>query len=220
MQAEVPHEQLRVNGNTHVKINLIYLAEVFFSKFYVNIIGDIVNGLLAVVYFRTRNLNNTDEQILLQNSIIAILISYAVDLSMRFTLVANATRYYGQNLRIIDVEEKITFVRNKIYITCSVVLGVLLQIPRIPLFYYFIPLTKSTMCDLYGPANCDMLKAICVVDLIITCVFGTSLLLGLMILPTYLTGILKDIATFVRDNMIGLLYGNAVNSLTFDVGID
>lgn len=217
MQAEVPPANHQINGNTHVNINLMYLAEVFFGKWYLGAITDIFNILLAIVYFRTTNLNDGYDQILLQNSIIATLFTIGISLLMRISMVVNATRYYGQNLKITDADDKIIFKNNKIFLTFSVIICMLCQIPRILIFYYFIPLTKSTICDLYGSSNCDMLKAFCVVNLIVTSIFGIILFFGLMVLPALLTGISKDIATFVRDNVIGLLCGNSANSVTIDV---
>lgn len=211
MQPEVPHDEHRVNGNTHVKIDLKYLLEIFFGKWYVGVISDIFCSLIIIVYFRTTNLNNTYEQIVLQNSIIAILFTIGIGLLIRIMHVLHAMRYYGQNLRVTEADDKIIFKNNKIYLTFGMVVGVLFQIPRIPLYYYFIPLTKSEMCDLYGPANCDMLKAFCVVNLCLACFLAFALFCGLLILPTYLTGIPKDVAMFVRDNIIGLFLGNIVS---------
>lgn len=205
-------EEHRINGNTHVKINLKYLLEIFFGKFGLGIISDVFSILLAIVYFRTKNFNNNADQRWLQNSIVASLFTIGIGLLIRATHTIHAARFYGQNLRVTEADEKITFKNNKIYLTFCLVISVMFQILRIPIFYYFIPLTKSEMCDLYGPANCDMLKAFCVVNLIMACFLGLSAFCGLLILPTYLTGIPKDIATFVRDNIFGLFFGNMVGS--------
>lgn len=213
-------EEHRINENTHVKINLKYILEVFFGKWYIGICSDVFNILLIIVYFRTINLNDGDDQILLQNSIIATLFTIGVSLVMRCAMVINAAQYYGQNLRITEADEKITFKDNKMYLTTVTIIGVVFLIPRVPILYYFIPFTKSTMCDLYGPFNCDILKAISVINLITIGILGITLFFGLLLLPTYLTGTSKDIATFVRDNIFGLLFGNVLNSIVAIVEVN
>jgi hypothetical protein len=69
------------------------------------------------------------------------------------------------------------------------------------------------MCDLYGPSNCDMLKAFSVVTLMTSGVFAISLFALFLAWPNYLTGTPKNIVTFIRDNIFGLLCGNVVNSI-------
>jgi hypothetical protein len=203
----------RQNGNTHVRVNIRYLSEVFFQKYYYGIMGDVFNILLIIVYFRTMNLHNDDQQTLLQNSIIATLFTYGAGLLLRTGLVLNALRYYGQNLRIEEANEKVTFETNKIYLWLAGIFGTICIIPRIPIMYYFIPLTKTAMCDLYGPSNCDMLKAFSVVTLMTSGVFAISLFALFLAWPNYLTGTPKNIVTFIRDNIFGLLCGNVVNSI-------
>jgi hypothetical protein len=66
-------EEHRVNENTHTKINVQYLTEVFFGKHYIGLIGDCFNILIAIIYFRTLNLINNYDQILIQKSLIALL---------------------------------------------------------------------------------------------------------------------------------------------------
>lgn len=209
---QVQQENQRINQNTHVKINLNYLTEVFFGKYYIGIVGDIFNVLMTIVYFRTTHLNNNYQQKLLQNYIIATVFTFGFGLLIRTVFVGNAIKYYGQNLTISEVKKKITFIDNKFFLTFLLIFTLLFQLPRVLIYNYFIPLTKSTMCDLYGPINCYILKAFCVVNLIITFVLFVMYFCGLLFLPTYFTGIEKDIATFFRNNIIGLIFGNIINS--------
>jgi hypothetical protein len=45
-------------------------------------------------------------------------------------------------------------------------------------------------------------------------VIGITYFIGFLALPTYFTGTAKNITMFLRDNIVGLIYGNIINGIT------
>lgn len=218
MELELPHiegeqNEHRINENTHTKIDFCYMSRVLFGKYYSGIIPDIFNILLAIVYFRTSNLTHTYNQRVVHNAIIGALFCYGISVLIVIIKVANAYRYYGQHLTEIQIKKKITFESNNTFVFIGVAFSVLFRVPSIFIMYYFVPFTKTTMCDTYGELNCNLMKAYCTYELGITSVLGLLLFFVFMLSPIYLKGIPKTITTFIVQNIFGLIFGNIMTTI-------
>lgn len=212
MQEENNRREHLINENMHVNINFIFLLKLFFGEKFIVFVSDVFDILLIIVYFNTSHTKNYD-QILVRKSIVASMFMYLITLTIRVLKIINASQYFGQNLRLQEVEKKITFEKNNVFINVMFVISILFQCPSTVLLYYFVPFSKSTMCNIYGTFYCNMIRAYCVLSLLFMSIILIGLFSILCAVEAFVPkGICRDSLMFFRNNLIGLMYGNFINS--------
>jgi hypothetical protein len=208
----------RINENTHTKINLLFLVKVFGWDNHISWIVDCFDILAVIVYFRIRDIHETYAQKIILNSFFAVFILFLINLFLRFAKVFNASRYYGQQLPKRFVNKNILFEKNIYVIVCFMFVIELFHICAIPILYYFVPFTKSTMCEIYGNVTCNLIKSFCTIELILLPISSLICFFGILMVPIVLEkGILKNIVLFVSNNIMGLLFGNAITTIFYIV---
>lgn len=214
MEQPVEQEHRR-NANTHVTVNITCLVKSFLGKYYLQLLSHVFHILLTIVYFGTSNVIETVDEKFVHNSIIAILFIWGFSILMQLGICANIARFYMQEITHAKLKE-ISLEENKTLLWFSIIFVIPTNIPRAIVAYYFIPFTKSTICDAFGETHCVLTKIYIVYAMTGMCLCGMLLFCGFLICPNYLTGTPKNIMLFIRDNTLGLLFGNIMNTVSIN----
>jgi len=118
--------------------------------------------------------------------------------------------HYGSILTIAD--EKTYNIHNhpyqEVFSSVRSYIGI---VPRTIIIYFFIPFTKTEMCHQIGKTNCILIKIYSIYYLIVIGILGIVALIYFLNLSNRLTnGWKKNIVIFIRNNLIGLIFGNIV----------
>jgi hypothetical protein len=202
---------VRINRATHIKIDLVYFLQIFFCKYYTLITYDGIEILSLIVFLNTCGITGL-KQNLVHYSLLASICLWGISLITRSVLCVYMLPHYGSVLTIADEKRynKTTHLYVENFSTVRTYIGV---IPRTIVLYFFIPLTNTELCHNIGETNCIMMKIYSVYYLISIGVLAIITLGYFFGLSITMRGIWRYPIIFIRNNLIGLLYGNFANTI-------
>jgi len=172
--------------------------------------------LIVIVYFST-NYTENNNQIFVRNSLTTVCILYLLELIKKFFIFFNSLRHFGKNLNEKEISQHIYLENDILFIIFNLALVFSETIAGAFLVYYFVPFSKTYMCNIYGLLYCNMIKAYCVFYLIFMPIINGLFFLGFLVHPENVSNkYIKIFLTFLRDNLLGLLFGNILNVVSIE----